>query len=66
MENGKMMAEAFRLTRFPSSLQPTSSNLAVCFLRKQLPSKGYWIFLKCWFLLELIRQQPVCEDNTGH
>lgn len=67
-ENSKTMAEAFRLslTRSPSPLVPTSSNSAACFLRNQLPPKSHWIFLKCWFLSELIRQQPACKDNTGY
>lgn len=67
-ENGETMREAFgpSLTRSPSPLQPTSSNSAACFLRNQLPPKGYWIFLKCRFLSELIRQQPACKDNASH
>lgn len=63
-----MMAEAFRpsLTLSPSPLVPTSSNSAACFLRIQLPPKDYWLFLKCRFLLELIRQQPACKDKAGY
>ena len=42
-ENNETMVEAFRLslTRSPSPLVPTSSNSAACFLRNQLPPKGY-------------------------
>lgn len=67
-EISEAMAEAFRpsLARSPAPPVPTSSNWAACFLRNQLAPEGYWVFLTCRFLLELIRQQPARKDGAGH